>query len=51
MHFQDFKNNLKFDNFLFQISADDSTEYNLIGLDTCMGDHKVCYILSITSFL
>ncbi|KAL1449763.1 hypothetical protein WDU94_002240 [Cyamophila willieti] len=26
------------------MSAEDSTEYNLIGLDTCMGDHKPVYL-------
>ncbi|KAI5713472.1 hypothetical protein M8J76_000114 [Diaphorina citri] len=26
------------------MSSEDSTEYNLIGLDTCMGDHKPVYL-------
>lgn len=35
--------------FSFQMSSEDSTEYNLIGLDTCMGDHKVSF--TIYSFI
>ncbi|XP_026685998.1 uncharacterized protein LOC103518378 [Diaphorina citri] len=29
---------------LSMMSSEDSTEYNLIGLDTCMGDHKPVYL-------
>ena len=36
---------------LIQISDENPVKYEMIGLDSCVGDHKVCFHICIAQFL